>query len=101
MLISYHKDPVLIDAICDDLQNYDAVFFATTTSNFDRVERLVNDKLSGVVGLCAKGGANGFDSFLYSLRNHDGSMNVIEERVKVAITIWEAAGGPVPHVAAF
>lgn len=98
MKISFHADPASVDAICADLQIYDAVFVDTTRTNLRAIAEAVEENGTKVLSLAAKGPDEDFHNFLLRFEGNNYEVNVTEARVMKAISAWHASGCQVPHV---
>lgn len=96
MRISFHKDAVDEESICDDLRLHGVVYWHTTRPNFRRVADYVQAQGLQVLSTCARCDGE-FLSFLARADSVD-ALQPLTDAVSAAIERWQDLGEPVPHV---
>ena len=98
MKVSFHEDPIDVEAVCTALSVCDAVYWHTTRPNFKSVLETVRRRGVDALGLCASTLEDPFMNFLAAPNAADGDMARLVEGVSLAIAAWQSAGEPLPHV---
>jgi hypothetical protein len=98
MRIAFHEDPIDIPELCSDLLDYGVAHFETSRPNFQALARAVRANGVNVMTSAAKTAEGYFYYFLLNVDIVEYQAGVTEMRVAQAITRWELAGAPVPHV---
>lgn len=98
MIVSFHTDPIDLDAICLDLDRDGVVVIETTRTNFSAISSAVAERLPDcILPLSAENFDHDWHHYLINTAVESFEATATGQRVIEAVAKWKAVGSPIPY----